>query len=1794
MKKLNRLFAILIAVLGVGSLSAQTWTAPVIGQDLKDVNNNTELYMYNVKADAFACSGMSWGTHATVKELQNGDTKLSADVHRCRVSKPTDGQLQIMLNERTWLGGGGPGSTNDCWVDHGSNNVYIYNEVSDNVYTLKPTTATNESYLDCAWAYGGHITFSATNGYGNTEWAFVLRSDITDGKYLLYKAKKEMYDIYQALKAAGHDGTYATALSTANKAYTASNATAASVNAATKKLLAEVAPALSSKFFAANSLFNNPDMRGYGDDTDWGNGLNAFADGIFESWHSAETITQTQTGLPNGFYTVVFLGMYRQDGGDAAPTLTLTSGNKSAKANLKSLTEIDFGNCSGGNKWTGANKPDNTYSAGEALAHTDAGVKVENFVVENGELTITVAMPSGNQWLLCQGFEIYYKAESLDEYANLFHEAKAKAEAFNAEELNTAAANQISAARSAAATEQVNKEWYQTRTEELNAAIALANEVKAPYANFKSLITLCESTLNNSEEFEAGAEDAFTTAINTAKNSVASATTAGDINAAYNAVEEARRVYIQKADPLNGELFDYTFMIANPGFDNGTNGWNCESNAQNKQTTNNKSNGIITGWFFENWNPSNFTGTISQSISGLPSGKYLLKVAAFGTGANVFANNEQVGVTSGDGVWYEVEVAVSEGTLTFGIKNENATNWIGIDNASLYYKGFDVETAKAGITSLITQAEALAAKPMNKDVLAGLNETIGDAREILNVAYPTRKELNTMIEELNHAMDNANASIAEYNTIATYIAKANAINESIAATYKTQYDNGTISESLETVFQKLEVATYNYVMSNFTYDAALSDDWNSTGVNTHAATFYDEHWSSERRAYKNQHDGWGDPKEGYPANSWSIDFDQEKTLPAGEYVFKVAGRKSPDATLELVVTMGETVLGTVNDFPSTNEGMGINKAGAASFDANDPAGFSKDGKGHGWQWRYVRFVLDSEATVKVAVHAETNRQYNWVSFADYTLQMTEETYLEANKGELDAPTARANELLNGPMGSSEKQALQAAINMTYTTGEQLYAKVHALNEAITKAEEWVAKYIDAKIPLVAALERFEADFNDAENGALAYMNKNIWADVIEKVQSAALAKDDFASHEGLTAAANELTAALDAAQASIDAYAALKIEVNSGNIPVKAENVANHAEYFEEAKSGYNNATIETDRANELVIVLQNYRVEDYNYVVENYVMSKELTDEWVGKTEKQSGEHWSGDAEIKYFDYSHWSGAGTYEATQSITLPAGEYVLMAAGRASSVEGTEAYIKVDDTKVNFAAKGSYGHGIATDGTATFASDASYAREGEGYGWEYRFVTFTLTEKKEVTLVAGMTIADSRDPLSWASVCTPVLLTPDPAAAQEALQKAIEVAGNVRDKAYPLGEEVFKISTKSDAYKSLVAAIATAQNVLETAATVSALNVGITELNAAVEAYKSNYVLNAPKKDQRYYIKVATEGHGKYGNAVLATLGATGDNNPTGYGLNANNAVKAHLNQAFIFTQVEGNLYNISIERAEGIVYLTYGALNGSAAGWKNQQIQATTDAEKKGEFKIEATAKEGVFKIKNTIDNNYLDCQDGGSIYTDTNFSNEEFSFELASESTVTLTLSKVGWATLILPFDAELPEGVKAWSCGEVNKEKNELTLNAVEDGIIRANTPYLINGDEGTYTFSGYGMADKDSYTDGLFTGTYIEYQTTANSNTYVLQKKTIDGKDDVAFYLVGESGQPKVNPNRIYMTYADAAGAPRFSFGRGGETTSIDNSQFTIDNEVVIYDIMGRKVNTMEKGKMYIVNGKKVIVK
>lgn len=185
-----------------------------------------------------------------------------------------------------------------------------------------------------------------------------------------------------------------------------------------------------------------------------------------------------------------------------------------------------------------------------------------------------------------------------------------------------------------------------------------------------------------------------------------------------------------------------------------------------------------------------------------------------------------------------------------------------------------------------------------------------------------------------------------------------------------------------------------------------------------------------------------------------------------------------------------------------------------------------------------------------------------------------------------------------------------------------------------------------------------------------------------------------------------------------------------------------------------------------------------------------------------------------------------------------------------------------------------------------------------------------------------------------------------------------------------------------------------------------------------------------------------------------------------------------------------------------------------------------------------------------------------------------------AEPETVELQVSEAGWATMILPFAADIPEGLTVYTCEAI--VEGTYTLALTQQETIAANTPYVVNG-QGDYEFTGVNIAAADTYTYGLLTGTYTSGLAPVGS--YVLQ--TNNGVQ--AFYRVAENKQPTMGAYRCYLTVPTNE-APMFSFGRGEGTTSIDNAQLTNDN-VIIYDLAGRRVEKMGKG-IYIVNGHKVV--
>ena len=91
----------------------------------------------------------------------------------------------------------------------------------------------------------------------------------------------------------------------------------------------------------------------------------------------------------------------------------------------------------------------------------------------------------------------------------------------------------------------------------------------------------------------------------------------------------------------------------------------------------------------------------------------------------------------------------------------------------------------------------------------------------------------------------------------------------------------------------------------------------------------------------------------------------------------------------------------------------------------------------------------------------------------------------------------------------------------------------------------------------------------------------------------------------------------------------------------------------------------------------------------------------------------------------------------------------------------------------------------------------------------------------------------------------------------------------------------------------------------------------------------------------------------------------------------------------------------------------------------------------------------------------------------------------------------------------------------------------------------------------------------------------------NAYVLNYKDATG---AGFYKLSSGGT--IGANKAYLTYSSGA-APSF-FGFDGNTTGIDATLVNSEKvNSVVYDLQGRKVAQPTKG-LYIVNGKKVVIK
>lgn len=185
-------------------------------------------------------------------------------------------------------------------------------------------------------------------------------------------------------------------------------------------------------------------------------------------------------------------------------------------------------------------------------------------------------------------------------------------------------------------------------------------------------------------------------------------------------------------------------------------------------------------------------------------------------------------------------------------------------------------------------------------------------------------------------------------------------------------------------------------------------------------------------------------------------------------------------------------------------------------------------------------------------------------------------------------------------------------------------------------------------------------------------------------------------------------------------------------------------------------------------------------------------------------------------------------------------------------------------------------------------------------------------------------------------------------------------------------------------------------------------------------------------------------------------------------------------------------------------------------------------------------------------------------------------SFTLETVSTLPVTITAAGYATLYAPVALAIPGDVTAYVATD---NGNYLTLTAIDGGIIPANTGVILAGEAATYYFDI--TTDDGSAGSNALTGTVAAIARPDGS--YILS----NGTSGVGFYKDGATTIPGF---KAYLV-AGGGGVKTFRFNEETAIEALESAKEA--GSANIYNLAGQRVTKAKKG-IYIVGGRKVVIK
>lgn len=735
---------------------------------------------------------------------------------------------------------------------------------------------------------------------------------------------------------------------------------------------------------------------------------------------------------------------------------------------------------------------------------------------------------------------------------------------------------------------------------------------------YPSLISKATSLYNENKDWAKQAEE-----LNAAITANSGKAEIADINVAIDAIKKAMAAFKEV------NTIDVTAKIVNPNFDSNINGWTCEGGDGNKFQHQTSSQTNFNGGFLEKWRESwngNYNQKdfdVYQKLTNLPKGEYTVKAAIMATmqgGKEIIQGEKEIKsnyvnkkhggpyyIDNEHGVWFygtsgeftdmdwantennafvsaagaeyrTATVKVDDGNLTIGFKgvgspngaNQLGTyaNWIACDNWTLSYFGFDPTTLLSQIKDLKSNAEALLKNEDYKNI------TGKEKNELENAKNQNPEETKSALEAAINKLESAISAFTSAKTAYDNYAEEAAVATKLGVSFDTPATADKAIEALKT----LNVAEYKAAINDYTTAIKLGE-WTTTG----ASKFSDQHWSGETRSYLNQDDS---NNQGWNSNSWTMTCKQTLTLPAGDYVFKAAGRKSANAFMKLSVMNGENVVGIVTNFPNGSVGLGITTDGEASFDSNDK--FANDNKGWGWQWRFIPFTLETETEITFDIEAGANAKYNWASFGDYTVMAkpsvatSTAAYNQAVEEANKALDVEANKVVTGEELAKLNDALAADKGTTMESIDAATKNIQECTTAFTAAQPKYQALVDAKaleqtILAYASEEKYTTFTTSKEATATSAADAETKANAIISARRAYIESNGMA--EGVVGAenctdkvANPKFTGLDG-QSSLEGWTRTQSGGNEGalNEQIWTNADANKGYYYDYYNGGANN-----------------------------------------------------------------------------------------------------------------------------------------------------------------------------------------------------------------------------------------------------------------------------------------------------------------------------------------------------------------------------------------------------------------------------------------------------------------------------------------------------------------------------------------------------------------------------------------------------------------------------------------------